>query len=107
MMPRFPKQGIDLRSIAGSIDSWVRKVEPWSILIASVALMVSVVHFFVDHEDRGRAREASAWHVLGIVAPGNSGKIAALEELNRDDGLFCFEGFRGKLSWLHTERENR
>ncbi len=96
-----------LKSLGRVVHSWVQKAAPWSILFAAVALLVSMVQFFVDYGDRVRDRESVAWHTLGIIAPGNSGKVAAMEALNLDDGMFCFKALRGKLDWLHKEAKDQ
>ena len=67
----------------------VQHFEPWGILFAVLGLAISIVAFWLDHEDRVEARTVNAWNLLTTQASGNSGKIAALEYLNRKDGLFC------------------
>ena len=66
-----------------SVPKWPRKltsaaraVEPWGILIAVVALVMTAIDFEED-------RTARAWQLLASDAPGNSGKIWALEYLGR------------------------
>lgn len=68
----------------------VKEIQPWGILVAVVAL-VSLAAFWIDYSDRVEERTVRAWQLLTTRAPGNSGKIAALEYLNQEDGLFCGE----------------
>ena len=70
-------------------------IEPWSVLFAAFALLLAVAQFWIEHADRVSDREARAWQLVTTKAPGNSGKIAALEYLNREDGFFC-------LGWLNV-----
>jgi uncharacterized protein YjbI with pentapeptide repeats len=67
----------------------VKEIEPWGILLAVVVLVLSLVAFWIDYRDRVEERTVRAWQLLTTRAPGNSGKTAALEYLNREDGLFC------------------
>ena len=67
----------------------VSVIEPWGIVAAVIALIFTSAHLWIDHEDRVEERTARAWQVLSVTTPGNSGKIGALEYLNREDGLFC------------------
>ena len=56
--------------------AFVRAIEPWGILIAVIALVMAMIDFEED-------RTARAWQLLASDAPGNSGKIWALEHLGR------------------------
>ena len=83
------KAGEGLEWIAGSIEGWsvarfIKAIEPAVILIAIVA-------FAIELGDRQEERSARAWQLLTARAPGNSGKIQALEYLNKEDHEF----FRG------------
>ena len=69
----------------------VTLIEPWGILVTVVALVLTVVQFWIEYEDRVNERVVRAWTLVTAAAPGNSGKREALEYLNREDGLFCFE----------------
>ena len=81
-------------------------LEPWGILAAVLALIVAITQFWVEFADRVNEREVRAWQLVTTVAPGNSGKVAALEYLNQEDGFLCFEWLQGHLSWLHAENAN-
>ena len=59
----------------------------------------------MDFEDRVQERQVSAWQLISIVLPGNSGKIDALEYLNEEDGIFCYEFLRGWLGWIRERPE--
>jgi Pentapeptide repeats (8 copies) len=83
------------------IHNAVKEIEPWGILIAVVALLLSLASFWIDYSDRVEERSVRAWQLLTTRAPGNSGKIAALQYLNREDGLLCFDALQGRLGWLH------
>lgn len=63
--------------------------EPWGILIALLAFLLSLAGFWFDYEARVEARTINAWTLLTTKATGNSGKISALEYLNAEDGLLC------------------
>ena len=41
------------------------------------------------------------------IAPGNSGKIEALEYLNSEDGLLCFEFLKWKSDWWWGGEDNK
>jgi len=69
----------------------VKELEPWGILAAVVGLILAVATFWVDYTERVEERTVRAWQLLTTKAPGNSGKIAALEYLNSEDG-FCLLG---------------
>ncbi len=56
---------------------FVRAIEPAVILIAIFA-------FTLEMSDRQEERTARAWQLLTTAAPGNSGKIEALEYLNEE-----------------------
>ena len=83
----------------------VKIVEPWGILFAASALLLSVVQFWWEFGDRVEERQVRAWQLVTTIAPGNSGKKEALEYLNREDGLFCFESLRVILDWFHDEKD--
>jgi hypothetical protein len=68
----------------------VKEIEPWGILIAVVAVVLSLLTFWTDFRDRVDERRVRAWQLLKTEALGNSGKREALEYLNKEDGLFCF-----------------
>ena len=86
---------------------FVKIVEPWGILFAASALLLSVVQFWWEYGDRVEERQVRAWQLVTTFAPGNSGKIEALEYLNSEDGLFCFELLKGKLEWLHDDKNTK
>ena len=88
------------------IHGRVKELEPWGIRIAVIAFIITVVQFSCEHEDRIEERQVRAWQLLATKVPGNSGKIAALQYLNKEDGLLCFEWLRGKLNWLHRSDSN-
>ena len=90
-----------LRARLTRVHNLVKIIEPWSILLASVALLLSVTQFYLEIGDRVREREVRAWQLLTTDAPGNSGKIAALEYLNGEDGWLCFDWLNGRLGFLH------
>lgn len=71
------------RSVLRCVDSFVRWVEPYSILAAVLGLFVSFLAFRSDLEDRMEERSVEAWQLLTTKASGNSGKREALEYLNK------------------------
>ena len=86
------------------VHNVIKEIQPWGILLATVALSLSLLQFWLEHGDRVEARHVRAWQVVTTKAPGNSGKIAALEYLNKLDGLFCFQWLEGTLTWLHGDK---
>ena len=44
--------------------------------------MLAVIAFYIDYKDRQTQRLAQAWELVTRPAPGNSGKVPALEYLN-------------------------
>ncbi len=84
----------------------VKAIEPWGILLAVVALVMSVATFWIDYSDRVQEREVRAWQLLTTKAPGNSGKIAALEYLNSEDGLICWPWLIEQLDWAYDELQD-
>ena len=76
-------------SAVRAVHPWVQPAEPWGILLAVIALSLSLVAFWIDYSDRIDERTVRAWQLLTTPAPGNSGKREALEYLNRRDGLWC------------------
>ena len=80
-----------------------KELEPWGILIAVVALLFTVVSFWLDFGDRIEERKVRAWQLLSTTTAGITAKVEALEYLNGEDGVFCFEWLEGRLNWLHSE----
>lgn len=88
-MAKSSIQTSKLRALLLSAHKVVTVIEPWGIVAAVVALIFACAQLWFDHDDRVEERVARAWQVLSVTTPGNSGKIGALEYLNREDGLFC------------------
>ena len=64
---------------------WV--CEPFSDsfrIIELLAILIAFVAFFQELGNRQEEREARAWQLLTTKAPGNTGKVWALEYLNRE-----------------------
>ena len=82
-------------------------IDLWGLRIAVIALTLSTAAFLLDYNDRVEERTVRAWQLLTTPAPGNSGKIQALEYLNREDGLICGEWTRPlqvwREEWVKTE----
>ena len=83
-----------LKSGGGNIQRFVCGFEPWFIFFAVVVFVFDINsrnQDRLDREedlalaelDREEARIVSAWQLLTTKAPGNSGKIAAIEYLNK------------------------
>lgn len=64
------------RSKCWSFFQFARALEP-------VAILAAVIGLFVALNDRQEERITRAWQLLTTKAPGNSGKIEALQYLNR------------------------
>ena len=43
------------------IHHWVKAIEPWGILLAVLALWLSVISFWLDYTDRVEDRTVRAW----------------------------------------------
>ena len=84
---------------------WIVTLEPWGILAVVFALIVAITQFWMEYEDRVKEREVRAWQLVTTPAAGNSGKSAALEYLNEEDGFLCFGWLSGMLGWLHDGEE--
>ena len=80
---------VNARELYPKLYAAAKHFEPWGILIALFAFLLSLVGFWFDYEARVEARTINAWTLLTTKATGNSGKISALEYLNSEDGLFC------------------
>ena len=76
---------------ARCVDHAVRKRQHWITLAMALFVGLGSVPFWVQIRDRVGERMDRAWHLLQTKAPGNTGKIEALEYLNQKDGL-CFGG---------------
>ena len=74
-----------LDSIERSFPS--RLIAVLNRLLAPVAVLGALYGFLIDLGDRREARDAEAWQVVTTKASGNSGKIQALEYLNKDNPL--------------------
>ena len=84
----------------------VKIIEPWGILVAAVALFFTAIGFWIDFSERIEDRQVRAWQLVTTPAPGNSGKVEALEYLNSEDGVICSEWLRGKLRWFHRNNKD-
>ena len=54
-------------------------------IIELLAILIAITAFFLELGNRKEEREARAWQLLTARASGNSGKIWALEYLNREE----------------------
>ena len=105
-----------MKKIFCKLHRWVEVIKPWGILLAALALLATAVQLWWDLDDRVQERNVLAWQLLTTPASGNSGKIAALEYLNSEDGFFCygwikntkeriFEGDHSDCLVVHKSRE--
>ena len=72
---------------AATMGRWAATMEAWGLFrfiraLEPLAILVVIVAFFNEFSYRHEERAARAWQLLTISAPGNSGKIEALEYLN-------------------------
>lgn len=105
-----------LRCAASGIQNFIRGFEPWGILLAIVGLLISVIAFMVEMEDRQSERIFRAWEFVlenerlarsydddmseTLPTSGNA-TAQALEYLNREfEGRFCADRLRFFLRWL-------
>lgn len=56
-------------------------------ILGTIAIIFGVSTFMMNMEDVKHDRDARAWRLLATEAPGNSGKIEALEYLNKHNPL--------------------
>jgi len=68
----------------------VKAAEPWGILFTVLGLFLSLIAFILDYRDKVNERTVNAWQLVTSKAPGNSGKIQALEYLIKSDGFFGY-----------------
>ena len=61
-----------LRSLGGRIHRGVAAAQPWGILVAAAALVLSVLQFWIDYEDRVAERTVRAWQLVTTPARGCS-----------------------------------
>ena len=54
-------------------------------IVELMAILIAIVAFFHDLDNRREEREARAWQLLATNEAGNSGKIWALEHLNSEE----------------------
>ncbi len=105
-----------MKKIFCKLHRWVEVIKPWGILLAALALLATAVQLWWDLDDRVQERTVLAWQLLTTPASSNSGKIAALEYLNSEDGFFCygwikytkermFEGDHSDCLVVHKRRE--
>ena len=66
---------------AKQLNRIVRAVEP-------VVIIIAIIAFSIELGDRQEERTVRAWQLLTTRAPGNSGKIEALEYLNSESHWF-------------------
>lgn len=69
-----------LYKIADWLDSW--HLTRIFQALSSFLLIATLIVFYSEYQDRKEARKVAAWQLLTTKAPGNSGKIQALEYLN-------------------------
>ncbi|MXW48413.1 MAG: pentapeptide repeat-containing protein [Gammaproteobacteria bacterium] len=89
-----------MKKIFNKLHSSIKVLEPWGILLAALALLATTVQLRWDLDDRVQERTVRAWQLLTTPAPGNSGKIAALEYLNGEDGVFCLGWIKFATEWM-------
>ena len=71
----------------------ITTIGPWGILVAAIALVLTVVQFWVDYRDRVNERAVRAWTLVTTAAPGNTGKKEALVISANGEDPFFLEPF--------------
>ena len=72
----------------GSVFGWAGgRIETWGRArfikaIETVAILIAIFAFTIEMSDRREERTARAWQLVTTKAPGNSGKVEALQYLN-------------------------
>lgn len=86
---------IALRELAGGFDTIVRRAEPWGIMLAVIALGVSIVQYNEERDERretrqflAEEREARAWERLLATGTAEGGRSAALNYLSAQGTVF-------------------
>ena len=71
----------------GNLSIYIRRLGPARFIkaIEPVVILLAIVGFMFEITDRREERTARAWQLVVAKAPGNSGKIQALEYLNSQD----------------------
>ena len=87
------------RSFWKKLHRLIATIEPWSILLVAIALVLTVFQFWMDYRDRVNERAVRAWTIVTTAAPGNSGKKEALEYLNSDVDL-CLDWLWGWCAFV-------
>lgn len=64
----------------------VRRLEPLGILLAAVGLIVSIISFWIDYNERTVARKLRAWEIVTAEGPFSGGKAEAARYLLRNGG---------------------
>jgi uncharacterized protein YjbI with pentapeptide repeats len=78
--PQEPIKKGRIHRVVDWIDNW--HVTRLFQAIGSFLLVLTIVGFYFDYEDRKQGRIVDAWQLITTKAPGNSGKKEALEYLN-------------------------
>lgn len=78
--PQTPNKRSKLHKFVDWLNDW--HVTRLFQAIGSFLLLLTIVGFYFDYEDRKQSRIVDAWQLITTKAPGNSGKIEALEFLN-------------------------
>ena len=69
------------------LGRWAKTIEAWGLFrfirtLEPLAILIVIVAFFNEFSYRHEERTARSWQLLTTRAPGNSGKVEALEYLN-------------------------
>ena len=68
------------------VSTWLcRPAKDSFRIIELLAILIAIFAFFLELGNRQEEREARAWQLLTTKASGNSGKVGALEFLNREE----------------------
>lgn len=66
-----------------SITDFLREIEPWFVTFTLVGILISLVNFWQNNQHRERERVVHAFDTIAIHQPGNTGKVQAIEYLNK------------------------
>jgi len=81
---------LPIRMVGGTLGWAGQHIEDWGAsrfikAIEPLAILIALLAFTIEMSDRREERTARAWQLVTTKAPGNSGKIEALEYLSSQD----------------------
>lgn len=77
------------KGINGVLHKFADWIDDWHLVrifqaLGAFAILGAAVTYYLDQEDRTRERIVNSWQLVTTKAPGNSGKVPALEFLHQN-----------------------